>query len=125
MQTPITLIEYVIGTVVTGKQSSISSWSKEFFVNVFLQSIHAIVYGIVSSVVINQITSALNAEGVNSINWLLMIVAINFVFAGEKMLRGIINAAATESIASEEGVKQSVKKVGDDAKDITSKFLGK
>jgi hypothetical protein len=122
---PITLIEYVIGTVVTGKQSSISSWSKEFFVNVFLQSIHAIVYGIVSSVVINQITSALNAEGVNSINWLLMIVAINFVFAGEKMLRGIINAAATESIASEEGVKQSVKKVGDDAKDITSKFLGK
>ena len=122
---PVTLIEYVIGTVVTGKQSSIASWSKEFFINVFLQSIHAIVYGIVSSVIVNQVTAALNAEGVNSINWLLMIVAINFVFAGEKMLRGIINAAATESIASEEGVKQSVKKAGEDAKDITSKFLGK
>ena len=122
---PATLIEYVIGTVITGKQSAIASWSKEFFVNVFLQSIHAIVYGIVSSVIINQITSALNAEGVNSINWLLMIVAINFVFAGEKMLREIISAAATESIASEGDLKQGVKKMGDGAKDIKDKFLGK
>ncbi len=125
---PVTLIEYVIGTVITGKQSAIASWSKEFFVNVFLQSIHAIVYGIISSVIINQITAALNADGIISINWLLMIVAINFVFAGEKMLREIISAAATESIQNPEDVSKGAiggaKKIGGTTKSIASKLTG-
>ena len=125
---PVTLIEYVVGTVITGKQSSIASWSKEFFVNVFLQSIHAIVYGLISSVIMNQITSALNAEGVNSINWLLMIIAINFVFAGEKMLREIISAAATESVQNPDDVSKGAiggaKKIGGTTKSIASKLTG-
>ena len=125
---PVTLIEYVVGTVLTGKQSAIASWSKEFFVNVFLQSIHAVVYGLVSSVVINQITSSLSAEGVNSINWLLMIVAINFVFAGEKMLREIISAAATESVEGPEkmaqGIARGAKNLGNKASGAFSKLTG-
>ena len=125
---PLTLIEYVVGTVLTGKQSAIASWSKEFFVNVFLQSIHAIVYGLISSVIINQITSVLNSEGINSINWLLMIVAVNFVFAGEKMLREIINAAATESVQNPEDVSKGAiggaKKIGGTTKSIASKLTG-
>lgn len=92
---PLTLIEYIIGTVATGKQSAITSWSKEFFVNVFLQSIHAVVYAIVSSVMMNQIVASLNTNGVSSMNWIVMIVAVNFVFTGEKVLRDIISAAAT------------------------------
>ena len=125
---PVTLIEYVVGTVITGKQSSIASWSKEFFVNVFLQSIHAIVYGLISSVIMNQITSALNAEGVNSINWLLMIIAINFVFAGEKMLREIISAAATESVQNPDDVSKGAicgaKKIGGTTNSMASKLTG-
>lgn len=100
---PITLLEYVIGTVTTGKQSAIGSWSKEFFTNVFLQSIHAVIYAIISSVVVNQITAGLQSEGgVTKLNYFLMIIAVNFVFTGEKMLRDIISAVTT-SVENPEG----------------------
>lgn len=95
---PITLVEYVIGTITTGKQSALSSWCKEFFVNVFLQSIHAVVYGIVASVIIEQIRATLSDGLLANINWIIFIVATNFVFAGEKIIRDIINAAGTESV---------------------------
>lgn len=100
---PITLLEYVIGTVVTGKQSALASWSKEFFTNVFLQSIHAVIYAIISSVVMSQITGGLQSEGgITKINYFLMIIAVNFVFTGEKMLRDIISAVTT-SVENPEG----------------------
>ena len=95
---PITLVEYIVGTITTGKQSALSSWCKEFFVNVFLQSIHAVVYGIVAGVIIEQIKSTLASGGLSRINWIIFIVATNFVFTGEKIIRDIINAAGTESV---------------------------
>lgn len=98
---PITIIEYVIGTVSTGKQSAITAWSKEFFVNVFLQSIHAVIYAIISSVIMNQIVGVLQSDGVNKMNWFLMIVAVNFVFVAEKMLRDIISAV-TDTVKNPE-----------------------
>ena len=94
---PITLVEYIVGTITTGKQSALSSWCKEFFVNVFLQSIHAVVYGIVAGVIIEQIKSTLASGGLSRINWIIFIVATNFVFTGEKIIRDIINAGGTES----------------------------
>ncbi len=95
---PITLVEYILGTIVSGKHSALSSWCKEFFMNVFLQTIHAIIYAVVAGVVINQIRSALNGSNMTKINWLIFIVATNFVFTGEKIIRDIINAGGTESI---------------------------
>ena len=103
---PLTLMEYIIGTITTGKQSAISSWSKEFFTNVFLQSIHAVVYKLVSSVMMNQVVSNLSASGVNKMNWIVMIVAVNFVFTGEKILRDIISAAATTVQSPEEAASE-------------------
>ena len=95
---PITLIEYIIGNISVGKQSGISAWCKEFFTNLFLQAIHAIIYGIISGVVVNQIIGAVqNGEDSYQINWFLMICAINFVFAGEKIVREIMNAGMTAS----------------------------
>ena len=94
---PITLVEYILGTIVSGKHSALSSWCKEFFMNVFLQTIHAIIYAVVAGVVINQIRSALNGSNMTKINWLVFIVATNFVFTGEKIIRDIINAGGTES----------------------------
>ena len=94
---PITLVEYIIGNISTGKQSAISAWSKEFFTNLFLQSIHAVIYGIISGVVMTQVRGAIADGGAYQINWFLMVCAVNFVFTGEKILRDIINAAATAS----------------------------
>lgn len=106
---PITLVEYIIGTVTSGKQTALSAWCKEFFVNVFLQSIHAIVYGIIASVIMDQIKATLTAGNLTRINWIIFIVATNFVFTGEKLIRSIINAAGTESVKSADEVAKGFK----------------
>ncbi len=121
---PVTLIEYIIGTLTTGKQSALSSWSKEFFVNVFLQSIHAVVYGVISGVVMSQLLAAMETGDPNKINWFLMICSTNFVFAGEKALRGIINAMATETVKTGEDVTNSVKGGLDKAKGAAGMVMG-
>lgn len=122
---PITLVEYIVGTITTGKQSALSSWCKEFFVNVFLQSIHAVVYGIVAGVIIEQIKSTLASGGLSRINWIIFIVATNFVFTGEKIIRDIINAAGTESVKPVDevgkGFKGGIKKGFDKAKGFAKK----
>lgn len=122
---PITIIEYVIGTVSTGKQSAITSWSKEFFVNVFLQSIHAVIYGIISSVVMNQVSAGLQTYGLNKMNWFLMIVAINFVFTAEKMLRDIISAVTTSVKNPEKEPREAGKKAKSLGKDFKKLVTGK
>lgn len=106
---PITLFEYIIGSIVTGRQSAISGWSKEFFVNVFLQSIHAVIYGIITGVIMNQLLNVMQTGNSADINWFLMIVGVNFVFTGEKTLREIINAMATESVKTGDDVMKSAK----------------
>ncbi len=122
---PITLVEYIVGTITTGKQSALSSWCKEFFVNVFLQSIHAVVYGIVAGVIIEQIKSTLASGGLSRINWIIFIVATNFVFTGEKIIRDIINAAGTESVKPVDevgkGFKGGIKKGFDKVKGFAKK----
>lgn len=122
---PITLVEYIVGTITTGKQSALSSWCKEFFVNVFLQSIHAVVYGIVAGVIIEQIRSTLASGGLSRINWIIFIVATNFVFTGEKIIRDIINAAGTESVKPVDevgkGFRGGIKKGFDKVKGFAKK----
>ena len=122
---PITIIEYVIGTVTTGKQSAITAWSKEFFVNVFLQSIHAIIYAIISSVVMNQVSAGLQTYGLAKMNWFLMIIAVNFVFVAEKMLRDIISAVTTSVQNPEEEPGKARKEAKSLGKDFKKMFTGK
>ncbi|MBQ8299082.1 MAG: hypothetical protein IJX99_04320 [Clostridia bacterium] len=129
---PITLIEYVVGTISTGKQTALSSWAKEFFVNVFLQSIHACIYAVISGVVMTQINETLANGGINKMNWFLMICAVNFVFAGEKILKAIINAAATETVSTPGdvskgamgGMKSGINKIGKGASAVST-LIGK
>lgn len=122
---PITIIEYVIGTVSTGKQSAITAWSKEFFVNVFLQSIHAVIYAIISSVIMNQVTAGLQTYGLSSMNWFLMLVAVNFVFVAEKMLRDIISAVATSVQNPEQEPGKAAKEARSIGKDFKKIVTGK
>ena len=122
---PLTVIEYVIGIVSTGKQSAITAWSKEFFVNVFLQSIHAVIYAIISSVIMNQVSAGLHTYGLASMNWLLMLVAVNFVFVAEKMLRDIISAVATSVQNPEQEPGKAAKEAKSRGKDFKKMFSGK
>lgn len=121
---PITLFEYIIGSIVTGRQSAISGWSKEFFVNVFLQSIHAVIYGIITGIIMNQLLNVMQTGNSADINWFLMIVGVNFVFTGEKTLREIINAMATESVKTGDDVMKSAKGGMNKVKGAVGKVTG-
>ncbi len=112
---PISMIEYSLGTVITGKQNGLSIWCKEFLVNVFTQTIHAVIYGIITGVIMEQIIAGVNIQNFE-VNWVLLLCSINFVFTAEKAIKEIINAMGTESIKTvdemSKGMQGGMKTVG-------------
>lgn len=111
---PIVVIEYILGTVLSGKSHGFSAWCMEFFLNVFIQTIHAISYGIIGGVVMSHIqqgiASSQNFNGyVGNVNWVLLIIAINFIFEAENIVKKIIKANAVKSIKNSNDVAQGLK----------------
>ena len=104
---PLTVMEYVIGLSRSGRTGQgFSAWCMEFFLNVFLQTIHGIIYGIIGGVVMANAQALLVSEGVGNMNFLVVIVAIFFLFQGEAILKKIIKANA-ESIPGASETKNS------------------
>lgn len=86
---PLVTIYYII-EIARGKNGQVfSAWSKEMFVNIFIQSVHAVIYAIITSVSIAQVQNDIKT-GADSMNWLLIIIAINFMTEGEKILRKLL-----------------------------------
>ena len=78
----------MVGLFLTGKGGTgFSAWCMEFFLNVFVQSIHGIIYGMIGGVVMANVQSMIVSEGLKRMNWLVLIVAINFLFEGEAILK--------------------------------------
>ncbi|MBR6252426.1 MAG: hypothetical protein IKR04_01060 [Clostridia bacterium] len=73
------------------KAPEISSWFKKIVEQIFVQSIHAVVYALITGVCLTMFKSSISGNNAG-INWLLMIVAINFVPEGEKILKRILNS---------------------------------
>lgn len=116
---PIVVIEYIIGTVFSGKSKGFSGWCMEFFLNVFLQTIHAITYGIIGGVVMNHIHQGIQDsmiyEGyIGNTNWVLLIIAVNFIFEAENIIKKIIKANA-----------ESIRNTGEISKGVSSKIKSK
>ncbi len=106
---PFVAIYYFIDAV-KGKQCELlRTWCVEFFVNVFIQSIHAIIYCIIASVCIEQVTKELQA-GSERMNWLLVICAIDFLFRGEKIVRKLLGADGSASMRTASESAQAGKK---------------
>lgn len=108
---PVVVIEYIIGSTITGKSKGFSAWCLEFYLNVFIQTIHAVVYGVIGSVVTAQIQDGLARGKIESANWILLIVAVNFIFEGENILKKIIKANA-ESLKGAGESAQELKEIG-------------
>ena len=116
---PITIIEYIVGATITGKARGFSAWCMEFFLNVFVQTIHAVIYGIIGGVVTAHVQSSIMNDGVTRMNWVILIIAINFIFEGEAILKKIIKANA-ESIRNSNDMSKGMKGV----KNVPGKVKG-
>lgn len=82
---PIVMMFYVIDKVGDGKSQSFNKWNKEFLLNVFIQSFHAIIYVFVCGTVY--------AAGISSetYDFVLVIVGVTFMFSGEEIIKKIFS----------------------------------
>ncbi len=81
---PFVTISYAIDKLGDGKSQAFGNWYKEFALNVFTNSFHAIIY-VIGMAFITELGKAAGR------NWLLMIILLSFVSKGDEMLRGLFN----------------------------------
>ena len=113
---PLVMIAHILEKVADVKTGgAFAKWTREILVNIFIQSIHAIIY----SFSIATVLAAGNAEN----DWILMLVGVTFLFNGEEILKKILGqqaesakslaATATQAFAVATAVKQTTKRIGD------------
>ena len=81
---PLVSISYAIDKIGDGKSQAFNNWYKEFALNVFLQSFHAIIY-VIGMAMIVEIGNA----GDFSKNWLVIILLLEFIANGDEFLRNL------------------------------------
>mgnify|MGYP003290350694 CR=1 FL=1 len=80
---PLVTISYAIDKLGDGKSQAFGNWCKEFVLNVFIQSFHAIVYVIGMAMIFKL--------GNFGDNWLILMMLITFISKGDELLRHIFN----------------------------------
>lgn len=87
---PLAMAFYPFSKTGDVKMNTFGVWFKEFIVNVFVQSFHAVTYVVVVSTAVSSYS-----ENMLNGNWLFMIICILFLFDGEKIIRGIFDAKSS------------------------------
>lgn len=99
---PLVALSYAVDKIADGKSQALNTWIKEYMINVFVQTFHAIVYVFVCATVYassgnlrtgNQAVSNAGTLGQNSsgldYDFILIIVGITFLFKGEEIIKKI------------------------------------
>lgn len=76
---PLVSISYALDKIADGKSQAFNSWCKEFILQVFIQSFHAINYVLVMGIICN-----LSPE-----NWILKIIGISYVAKGGDIIKSM------------------------------------
>ncbi len=82
---PVVAMLYPIDKVNDGKAQSTSVWLKELLVNIFTQTIHAIIYLFVMAI------------ATTSSDWILGLVGIAFLFKGEELLKQLLGGTGSSA----------------------------
>ncbi len=123
---PGVMIFYIIDVVKGRNCAAFSAWCREFFVNVFIQTVHAIIYAIIAGLCLDRVREELITDNVSSMNWIIIICSINFIFQGEKVVRKIMHTDASSATAlgdSAKKGKEGMKKGGHAVRNIAGMFM--
>lgn len=124
---PLVAMYYIIENA-RGKPGQVfGAWAKEMFVNIFIQSIHASVYVVIASVALQRVQEDL-AVNVDHMNWILAVVAINFISEGEKILRKLLglDANSVSGVGDTGGaIKKGIRSTVGGAKQVGKQFSDK
>lgn len=117
---PIVMIAHLLEKVADIKVGgAFSKWSKEIFLAIFVQSIHAIIYSFTITTVV--------VAGDNNNDWILMLVGVTFLFSGEEILKKILGQASetTKSFASTAAkAVVAAKAIGAVRRKVADNFIG-
>lgn len=76
---PLITISYAIDKIGDGKSQAFDHWCKEFLLEVFVQTFHAINYAVVMGIVFKFASN----------NWFLAIIGVTYVSKGSDLIRGL------------------------------------
>lgn len=96
---PLVAMFYAIDKIADGKSQAFDHWNKEFMLNVFIQSFHAIVYVFVCG----SVEATMGATG---FDYIIVITGATFLFTGEEIVKKIF----TQSSGVEKGAAQGLGK---------------
>lgn len=107
---PLVALSYAVDKIADGKSQALNTWIKEYMINVFVQTFHAIVYVFVcatvyaSSGTLNTGNKAISNGSSLDYDFILVIVGITFLFKGEEIIKKIFGqesqAGTMKSLAS-------------------------
>ena len=95
---PVVCIFHGISIAQGSAKGEMGTWVKEILTNIFIQFVHAIIYTVVTGLCISVIREDIQTSA--TLNWIVIILAINFVSDGEKLLRKIIGAMGSTAEGS-------------------------
>ena len=100
------------------KTPEITNWLKKLIEQIFVQAIHAVIYAIITGTCMALFRQSIQGNG--TVNWLLMIVAINFVPEGEKVLKRILSKIGGSGGMAEsaKGIKGAIGRVTGQARKL-------
>lgn len=82
---PLVSTSYAIDKIADGKSQAFNQWIKEFVLNVFLQTFHAINYVVVMGIIFAI------GRSTGQTNFILIILGLTYLAQGDKILRGIFS----------------------------------
>ena len=116
---PLAALSYSIDKMVNGRSGILNQWLKEFFFNVFIQSLHCIVYLVFVGTAMNLVYNYTNLNGQfgpSISNFIYAIVCICCIFVGDKIIRTIFGFNKSSSLTKKMFVGSMIMTA---AKDIT------
>lgn len=113
---PLVMISYAFDKVGDGKSQAFGNWMKEYLLNIFIQSFHAIAYVLIMSIV-----SELGSDP--SEYWLVMLISLTFISKGDDILRKIFSLESSANtvksigksfaqVAAVKGITSGIKGAG-------------
>ena len=117
MMAPAVSVSYALNKVISGKTKIFSTWLKEYFFNVILQSIHAIIY---VTFVLNALKLSLNSIS----GMLLAFMLLNFMSKADKIFRKIFAVGGNGSLVDDIADKDVGKELYDSVKSISKAYFG-
>ena len=114
---PIVCVMYAFKKVLSGKAITLKKWVKEFIYNVFLQSLHAVMYGTLVG-----LTLKFSNDGESFIGAILCMVLFGVIFKVDKLVRKFFNSVGGDTSVSvsridkaESSIKKNLKSAGSTA----------